>query len=390
VIFGNGYNSENSNAVLLILNPSDGSLLKRIDTQVGSCNGLSLPLLVDYDSDEKVDFVYAGDLKGNLWKFDLTSNNYNNWDVAYYSGTSPQPLFQAKGPGGETQHITTKPDAMFHCERDGIMVVFATGMYLGGDDLLDTSTQTVYGIWDYQYEDIDDTEYLGSFDRGSAPLLSNQPLYDVSMLEQISIFEGYVDVGGVTSYVRVLSNNDPDWQTTTVDPGDSSCGENTGSTLCDPNSTGSDPDPVNDAGWYFDFPTTGERVVSDLLIRLGNVVLISFTPSDSPCSVGGDSMVMEMDACTGGRLPYAQFDLNDDGVIDENDLIRIEDPDNPGEYIWVAPTGRRYEGRLQPPVILRLPRTETEKKYFSSSGGVIEELTEKAARIGMIYWREHE
>jgi Tfp pilus tip-associated adhesin PilY1 len=390
VVFGNGYNSENSKAVLLILNPSDGSLLKRIDTQVGSCNGLSTPLLVDYDSDEKVDFIYAGDLKGNLWKFDLTSNNFSDWDVAYKSGASPQPLFQAKGPGGETQHITTKPDAMFHCEKGGIMVVFGTGMYLGGDDLLDTSTQTIYGIWDYQYEDNDNTEYLGSFDRGSTPLLSNQPLYDISMLEQTSIWEGYVDVGGVTSYVRVLSANEPDWQTTTKDPDDFSCGENTGSIPCDPNSTGNDPDPVNDVGWYFDFPTTGERVVSDLLIRLGNVVLIAFTPADSPCSAGGDSMVMEMDACTGGRLPYAQFDLNDDGVIDEDDLIKIPDPDNPGQYIWVAPTGRRYEGRLQPPVILRLIRTDSEKKYFSSSGGVIEELTEKAARIGMIYWREHD
>ena len=135
-------------SLLTIKARRSGSLLKRIDTQVGSCNGLSTPLLVDYDSDEKVDFVYTGDLKGNLWKFDLTSNDYIDWDVAYYSGTSPQPLFQAKGPGGETQHITTKPDAMFHCERDGIMVVFATGMYLGGDDLLDTSTQKVYGIWD--------------------------------------------------------------------------------------------------------------------------------------------------------------------------------------------------------------------------------------------------
>jgi type IV pilus assembly protein PilY1 len=131
-------------------------------------------------------------------------------------------------------------------------------------------------------------------------------------------------------------------------------------------------------------------VVSDLLIRLGNVVLIGFTPADSPCSAGGDSMVMEMDACTGGRLPYPQFDLNDDGIIDEDDLISIPDPDNPGEYILVPPTGKRYEGRLQPPVILRLPGTDAEKKYFSSSGGVIEELTEKSARVGMIYWREHD
>ncbi|UCH06161.1 MAG: hypothetical protein JSV55_08415, partial [Deltaproteobacteria bacterium] len=66
VIVGNGYNSTSGNAVLIILNASDGTELTRIDTDVGSCNGLSTPVAIDVDYDDKVDYVYAGDLRGNL------------------------------------------------------------------------------------------------------------------------------------------------------------------------------------------------------------------------------------------------------------------------------------------------------------------------------------
>jgi len=41
---------------------------------------------VDIDWDGKVDYVYAGDLKGNMWKFDLTDPNPDNWDSAYKYG----------------------------------------------------------------------------------------------------------------------------------------------------------------------------------------------------------------------------------------------------------------------------------------------------------------
>ncbi len=71
VIFGNGYNSSKSHAVLYILNAATGELIKRIDTGVGNCNGLSSPIAIDIDSNGTADYVYAGDLQGNLWKFDL-------------------------------------------------------------------------------------------------------------------------------------------------------------------------------------------------------------------------------------------------------------------------------------------------------------------------------
>ena len=376
VIAGNGYNSVNGKAVLLMLDPSDGSLLKRIDTGVSSCNGLSTPIAIDVDYDDRVDYVYAGDLKGNLWKFDLTSSDYNSWDVAYKDGITPQPLFQALG-----QPITTKPDVMRHPEKHGYLVVFGTGKYLGITDFSDTSLNTIYGIWDYG-DDTDNSEYLGFFNRGSTSnKLSNQP-ENVTLLEQKIVpspgtdpnspFFWTVTVNNEELKLRILTNNEPNWETVDDDPGE----------LPNP---GSSTEPTVHAGWYFDLPLTGERVVSDVMIRDGKAIVISFTPEEAPCSIGGDSIVHEMDAASGGRLLSAQFDIDADAMIDSKDLINIGDESNP---VWVAPTGIQKTGRLHLPAILGMGSTEM--KYFSSSEGTIKRVREKPPKVGVRHWRELE
>ena len=82
-IFGNGYNnteadgnaSATGNAVLFIVDIEGGSLIKKIDTTVGTAadpsgnnrpNGLATPAPVDVDGDRIVDYIYAGDLFGNM------------------------------------------------------------------------------------------------------------------------------------------------------------------------------------------------------------------------------------------------------------------------------------------------------------------------------------
>jgi type IV pilus assembly protein PilY1 len=96
---------------------------------------------------------------------------------------------------------------------------------------------------------------------------------------------------------------------------------------------------------------------------------------------------MEMDACTGGQLTKPQFDINEDGIIDENDFINVGTADDP---ILVAPSGMKAEGKLQPPAILRVPNTDKERKYFSSSRGKIVTVDEKAVTLGITYWQEFE
>jgi type IV pilus assembly protein PilY1 len=405
VIFSNGYNSENGHAELIILDAITGTLLKKIDTGAvtGGCNGLSTPVSIDVPKagntfDSRVDYVYAGDLHGNLWKFDLTSSNPAEWDVAYYNATDvPQPVFQAKSPGGLVQPIVTKPDVMLHPDADfGYMVIFGTGRYYGDTDLQSSTIQTVYGIWDYGDDD-DNDEYIGTFDRLSTPQLSNMG-DDVTLIEQEvvpcdpnSVTDcdgGYwfvEDVNGKINTTRILSNKTPDWKTSTSNTDGTACGDY-GGDACDPNGVGTNPDPIRNVGWYFDLPEGGERVVSDLLLREKKVIVVGYVPKQTPCGSGGSSIVMELDAATGGRLNTVQFDINSDGVIDSKDFVNIGTEDNP---IWVAPTGIENPGRLLPPAILRMD-SGREMKYFSSSRGTIQTVMEKSVRMGISYWKEYE
>ncbi len=207
VIFGNGYQSKNGNAVLYFVNPETGAVIKKIDTKVGPENGLSSTTPIDSDFDFRADYVYAGDLYGNMWKFDMTSSDPADWQVAYCDNADsvnhcsdavpaavPKPMFRAQTVTDACgnisfQPITAKPDIMLACDKkDGYMVIFGTGRYLDALDLLDDSKQTIYGIWDYG-DDSDDSEYLGDFTPGSSPSLSNQPT-EVQLLEQTQIFGG--------------------------------------------------------------------------------------------------------------------------------------------------------------------------------------------------------
>ena len=94
-----------------------------------------------------------------------------------------------------------------------------------------------------------------------------------------------------------------------------------------------------------------------------------------------------MSAVSGARLTVPQFDINGDGVIDSNDMINIGTDADP---IWVAPTGLSKAGQLQPPAILIDPERGIEIKYFSSSSGDIETVTEKPPLLGISHWREFE
>jgi type IV pilus assembly protein PilY1 len=191
LFFGNGYSSTNGSAILYCLNPETGEVIKKIDTQSGPGNGLSTPLIFDVNNDARVDYAYAGDLKGNLWKFDLTSADPANWDVAYKIGTVPEPVFRTQSPG---QPITSKPQAMYAPDNEitgetnpGFMVIFGTGKYLGVSDISDTSQQTIYGIWDYG-DAADNAEYLGRFVPGAAQKLTNQPA-GYTLLEQTDLYQ---------------------------------------------------------------------------------------------------------------------------------------------------------------------------------------------------------
>ena len=166
MLVGNGNRSSTGKAVLFVLymdGPgNNGSWTGRYDkivADVGTGNGLSAPRWEDVDGDGMADVVYAGDLKGNMWKFNVSNANPTNWDVAYKTGTTNLPLFHAvyQGPavGGVTPApvnlpISTAPQVLY-MGKGGMMVNFGTGSAFTSEDgtfpnIL--AVNRVYGIWD--------------------------------------------------------------------------------------------------------------------------------------------------------------------------------------------------------------------------------------------------
>jgi type IV pilus assembly protein PilY1 len=155
VVLGNGYNSINEAPVLVIqyldgdkeikkLSPCDIPVSNKCSANYkGNGNGLSTPQAIDLNGDGKVDIAYAGDLKGNLWKFNLTDADDSKWGVAF----SAQPFFMARPTTSTVQSITTAPYWMQH-PLGGIMLAIGTGQNLTDADRSSTTTESIYALYD--------------------------------------------------------------------------------------------------------------------------------------------------------------------------------------------------------------------------------------------------
>ena len=314
VFFGNGYDSPNARAVLYALNPATGEKVAMIDTGVGSsvpadenCNGLSTPEFVDANNNGLADYAYAGDLRGNVWKFDISDSDPADWAVAY----GGNPLFQARDAGGRAQPITTKVAVKGHCVRGylGYIVIFGTGKFNATGDFTDTSDQAVYGIWDWaaEWEEEGGTgedKYLGAFNSPSAGNLSNL----ASVLTGVGTnLELLGQSGGGTTETY----EDREWSTTTSD--DISW-FNVKKFL-----EGGTYDEGYHVGWTYTLPYDRERVLAEPILWLDYALITSQVPSDTVCAVGGESYLTAVNACSGAAPDEAVFDVNADAEIDQYD-----------------------------------------------------------------------
>jgi len=329
-IFGNGYNSTDAsfddkvsstgNALLFVVDLSDGSLIAKIDTGVGfqddptgleRPNGLGTVAPVDYDMDNRVDYVYAGDLYGNMWKFDLSRKNPDNansqlkLEVAFKGN----PLFTAcRGSGANCtpQPIMVAPSAaptVGRHPKGGFLVYFGTGKYLETEDKSANSTdiQSFYAIWD--------TDEGGN----STPVSGRDQLQ-----KQEIVYEGTQTVGTQTATVRVTSKRTVDWS--------------------------------NDLGWYIDFDQTSsfrERAVTTPVLRNGKVIFPTTVPviQEDPCKSDSESWLMDLDALTGSRLAYSAYDLNKDNRFNMSDQVSYQ-----GEESFAS--GIKFDQEIPAPTIL--------------------------------------
>ncbi|WP_439827912.1 pilus assembly protein [Aeromonas enteropelogenes] len=333
-LVANGYNSRSQTARLFVLDLATGAVIKEIDTQVGSAsepNGLSSPLPVDVDDDRVVDYVYAGDLQGNLWKFDLRDNNSAQWGIAFKAGNKPKPLFQACDgacSASTRQPITMRPLAIRH-PRGGIMVLMGTGSYFTNDDKsLPTNPrlEAVYGIWDTGSE------------------------VSRSQLLQQSITHEFVANGTTIKFnVRVVSSRDVNY--------------------------------TSQKGWYLVLKSpglskgVGERAVSEMLYRHKRLIFNTLIPSADACDFGGRSWLMELDPVSGARLTYSVFDVNGDGAVNDDDYVGIRD--EAGNDIKVPVSGKQFDELTTTPSVVE--DADMERKYISGSSGNISVTLEEGA-----------
>lgn len=331
-IFGNGFHSASGKAVLYIVDIDDGDLQDAIVLNVGPDNGLATVAPVDSDRDGLVDVIYAGDLKGNVWRLEASGG----------TGFGHSLLYSAKENGGGSQPITTRIEAGRHPTLvAGRMVYFGTGKYyaVGDNDPATVVANTFYGL----YDDDSGNTITSVTDHTSSAKLQRQTVLTTS----VETF------GTNTETVRTVSDASIDWAT--------------------------------QKGWYLDLPTTGEGVASNPILRGGRLIFVTTIPSLSKCKAGGDSWLMEIAAENGGRIDEPVFDLDHDGNFDFDDMVGSTDAN--GNMTYTPVSGKKSKaGILQPPAIVSGVGGEgdggfgkAEAKYASASdGGEIDVTIESA------------
>ncbi|HZP87008.1 MAG TPA: PilC/PilY family type IV pilus protein, partial [Burkholderiales bacterium] len=140
-----GYNNATGEGKIFFVDVATGSLLLTMGTGFGDANNPSgLAHIAGYTMDYRnymTEQVYAGDLSGNLWRFDISDSNISKWKV--------EKIASLTDPGGQPQPVTTPPQIEVDVTNGVDRWVFVgTGKLYAQSDLADTQTQTMYAIRD--------------------------------------------------------------------------------------------------------------------------------------------------------------------------------------------------------------------------------------------------
>jgi len=144
VILASGYNNPSGVGKIYFVRASDGSLLKTMSTGAGTPgtpSGLAHPSGYTQDFRNQVaEQIYAGDLLGNFWRFDISDPNPGNWTVGQ--------LASFVDPSGVAQPVTTPPQIEIDLNGIDRWVFVGTGKLYDDSDLASTQIQTMYALRD--------------------------------------------------------------------------------------------------------------------------------------------------------------------------------------------------------------------------------------------------
>ncbi len=256
-VFGNGYNSTSGYANLIVADMATGAILAVVPTNSATtANGLGSTEIVNKTSGDKdtIEYVYAADYKGNIWRFDLTSVTAGNtgWPTTaalVYKTPANRPI---------TAEIKIGPATGDASIVGGKMVYFGTGSYLNTGDVNSTPpTQALYGIYD---------DLLGTSNTSAAVAESTLEVMAISMAT-------------TTSDVRTTTVVTTPWYTIS-----------------------------GKKGWVVPFSGTnvaaGERVIAPpvrftVAGKVDAFLFTSIVPGVDDCVAGLDAWVTAIDAMTG-------------------------------------------------------------------------------------------
>ena len=315
-IFGNGPNSTAGIATLFVLFNDKGidgwapGDFAKIPTGVGVPlpgeplegypNGLGSPAAVDQDLNGTVDYVYAGDRLGNLYRFDLTSSNPSAWKAvriftAYY---------EDGGTNKTIQPILSQPLVVKHPEKQGFLITFGTGSFIAEEDGGNTDIQTIYTIWD----DLTPTNPITAL----ANTRENR-LVEQTMTNEVEDQDGVRTRRVVTDlsvdYVAGVSGT-YGWYMDL----DAERAQFTLSGAVNPDAGGNAPPGPQ-------YP--GERAIRRFLYRDGVILTTTVLPAINEVSCFGSvpGALLIFDQLNGGDPGDPIIDFNNDGQIDEGDLV---------------------------------------------------------------------
>lgn len=380
----NGYGSTDGKAALFILSvngPTASGWQASSATNVGSYrkivvsastdspNGLMGATWVDLDNNGTVDVVYATDLRGQLWKFDLRSSDPREWQSALVDAATttdtPAPLFTAKS-GEQPLSITTAPVTFFP-NYGGTMISFGTGRAIESVDFPDMSVnQRFFTVWDKG-------RYPG--DRINPPLTNQAG--DVTVVNALPRVDGTRDIQegdasrSVKTFVRRVLRRDADgnvYQVQTNDQGEVVTKNGEEVPLAAGTTTQEFNPSVHD-GWFLEFPSLGEAVLSSPIRRLNFIVFTTVRPKSGTerevsCSVDPQGALYAFSPVTG--LPIRGL------FAEDSMLMSVSIPAQKVLVVGTASDGYNTGGRIGSTAL---------------SGGGQNDLTTSSSNL-RIQWRE--